>query len=136
MCVCSFELHRIVNRFAKELDLVDQLLPIQLLSYIVILINMLGIFASLALGSPYMLIAVAAVIVGYIFFQTYYRKTYIELQRLEALSRAPIFSQLGETLRGAATIRAYKMQDVFKNVNMYSIDRNSEHRYSQKFVLA
>jgi ATP-binding cassette subfamily C (CFTR/MRP) protein 1 len=127
---------RIVNRFAKELDLVDQLLPIQLLSYIVIIVNMLGIFASLALGSPYMLIAVAVVIVGYIFFQTYYRKSYIEIQRLEALSRAPIFSQLGETLRGTSTIRAYKMQDVFKNVNVYSIDRNSAHRYAQKFVLS
>jgi ATP-binding cassette subfamily C (CFTR/MRP) protein 1 len=97
---------------------------------------MLGIFASLAFGSVYMLIAVVVVIVGYIFFQTYYRKSYIEIQRLEALSRAPIFSQLGETLRGASTIRAYRMQEVFKNVNVYSIDRNSEHRYAQKFVLA
>jgi len=97
---------------------------------------MLGIFASLALGSPYMLIAVAALIVGYYFFQWYYRKTYIEVQRLEAISRAPIFSQLGETLRGASTIRAYKMQGVFKNVNIYNIDVNSQARYAQKFILS
>jgi ABC-type multidrug transport system fused ATPase/permease subunit len=98
--------------------------------------NMLGVFVSLILGSVYMIIVVVVVMVGYYFFNLYYRKTYIEIQRLEALSRAPIFSLLGETMRGATTIRAYKMQDVFKNVNMYSIDQNSRHRYAQKYILA
>jgi ABC-type multidrug transport system fused ATPase/permease subunit len=125
-----------VNRFSKELDFVDQVLPIQMISYFSVIANMLGIFVSLILGSYYMSIVVVAVVIGYIFFNTYYRKTYIEIQRLEALSRAPIFSQLGETIRGASTIRAYKMQEVFKNVNIYSIDKNSAHRYAQKFVLA
>ncbi len=128
--------YRIVNRLAKELDLIDQILPYQITAYLSTIINMLGIFASLALGSVYMLIAVVVVVVGYYFFQWYYRVTYIEIQRLESLSRAPIFSQVGETLRGAPTIRAYKMQQVFKNVNSYSIDTNSAHRYAQKFVLA
>ena len=118
------------------MDFVDQLLSIQLFSYVAILANLLGVFVSLIIGSYYMAIVVVAVVIGYIFFNTYYRKSYIEIQRLEALSRAPVFSQLGETLRGASTIRAYKMQDVFRNVNVYSIDRNSEHRYAQKFIMA
>eukprot|EP00029_Vermamoeba_vermiformis_P003040 TRINITY_DN133_c1_g2_i1.p1 TRINITY_DN133_c1_g2~~TRINITY_DN133_c1_g2_i1.p1 ORF type:complete len:1304 (-),score=377.00 TRINITY_DN133_c1_g2_i1:6-3917(-) len=129
-------LGRVVNRFSKELDFVDQLLPLQLLIYVNAIANMLGVFVSLILGSIYMIIVVVVVMVGYYFFNLYYRKTYIEIQRLEALSRAPIFSLLGETIRGATTIRAYKMQDVFKNVNKYSIDQNSRHRYAQKFILA
>jgi len=38
------------------------------------------------------------VLVFYIWFERHYRKTSIELQRLEALSRAPIFSHLNETI--------------------------------------
>jgi ATP-binding cassette subfamily C (CFTR/MRP) protein 1 len=76
----------------------------------------------MAFASPYFVIAIAAVVVGYYFFQWFFRKTYVETQRMEALSRAPIFSQLGETMRGAATVRAYRMEEVFKNVNYYNID--------------
>ncbi len=112
------------------------MLPLQLLIYVNAIANMLGVFVSMILGSVYMLIVIAAVLVGYYFFNLFYRKTYIEIQRLEALSRAPIFSLLGETIRGATTIRAYKMQETFKNVNRYSIDQNSRHRYAQKFILA
>jgi ABC-type multidrug transport system fused ATPase/permease subunit len=90
----------------------------------------------MAFASPYMLIAIAAVFVAYYFFQQFYRKSYVEIQRMEALSRAPIFSQLGETLRGAATIRAYKMEENFRNVNLSVVDMNSTHRFAQKYLLA
>jgi ATP-binding cassette subfamily C (CFTR/MRP) protein 1 len=89
----------------------------------------------MAFASPYLLIAIVAVVVAYYFFQLHFRKTYVETQRLEALSRAPIFSQLGETMRGAATIRAYKMEQIFKNVNYWNIDINSKHRFAQRYLI-
>ena len=128
--------NRVINRFAKELDLIDAVLPIQFNQLLNAVFSLLGVFASMAFATPYMLIAVAVVIVGYYFFQQFYRKAYVEIQRMEALSRAPIFSQLGETLRGAATIRAYKMEETFKNVNLNIIDNNSTHRFAQKYLLA
>ena len=90
----------------------------------------------MAFASPYFVIAIAAVVVGYYFFQWFFRKTYVETQRMEALSRAPIFSQLGETMRGAATVRAYRMEEVFKNVNYYNIDANSKQRVAQRYLLS
>jgi ATP-binding cassette subfamily C (CFTR/MRP) protein 1 len=90
----------------------------------------------MAFASPYFLIAIAAVIVGYYFFQWNFRKTFVETQRMEALSRAPIISQIGETMRGAATIRAYRMEEVFKNVNYYLVDENSKQRIAQRFLLS
>lgn len=102
-------LGRILNRFSKELDLIDSILPLQFFNFFNAIFVLASIFASMAFASPYMLIPVAALIVGYFFFNMYFTKTYLEIQRQEALSRAPMFSRLGETLRGAATIRAYKM---------------------------
>jgi ABC-type multidrug transport system fused ATPase/permease subunit len=118
------------------LDLIDGVLPVQFNQYLNAIFSLLGVFASMAFASPYMLIAIAAVFVAYYFFQQFYRTSYVEIQRMEALSRAPIFSQLGETLRGAATIRAYKMEENFRNVNLSVVDMNSTHRFAQKYLLA
>ncbi len=126
----------VVNRFAKELDLIDKLLPIQMYQYLNTIFQMLGVLASMGFASPYFVIAIVCVIVGYYFFQWYFRRTFVETQRMEALSRAPIFSQLGETLRGAATVRAYRMEGVFRNVNYWNVDANSKQRYAQRFTLA
>jgi ABC-type multidrug transport system fused ATPase/permease subunit len=87
-----------LNRFAKELFFIDNLLPLQLSQYMLSVFSILGIFASMCFASPYLALVFAAAVVGYVFFERYYRHTSIELQRLEALSRAPIFSHLSETI--------------------------------------
>jgi ABC-type multidrug transport system fused ATPase/permease subunit len=130
----STPLGRIVNRFAKELSLIDNMLPIQLMQYLGSIFNIFGAFAGMCFASPYIAIAIPVVLVFYIWFERHYRKTSIELQRLEALSRAPIFSHLNETIRGASTIRAYQMGEVFKNVNIYRVNYNTIEKYSQRYV--
>ncbi len=41
------------------------------------------------------------------------RRSNIELQRLDAVSRSPIYSHFSETLSGTETIRAYRLVDHF-----------------------
>lgn len=40
----------------------------------------------------------------------YYRPINRDLQRLESVSRSPIFAQFSETLNGVSTLRAYNQQ--------------------------
>lgn len=42
--------------------------------------------------------------------QLYYRPVNRDLQRLESVSRSPIFAQFSETLNGVSTLRAYNQQ--------------------------
>ncbi|CAM9553692.1 unnamed protein product, partial [Phaeothamnion confervicola] len=49
----------------------------------------------------------------------YYRPVSRDLQRLESVSRSPIFAQFSETLAGVTTLRAYNLQQEF-------IDRNAK----------
>ena len=42
--------------------------------------------------------------------QLYYRPVNRDLQRLESVSRSPIFAQFSETLNGVPTLRAYNQQ--------------------------
>jgi len=127
---------RILNRFAKELSLVDALLPIQLSQYINAIFSLFAIFAALLFGSPFVAIAIVPMLIFYIWFQYFYRKTSVELQRLEAVSRAPILSHLSETLNGVESIRAYNMQETFKNMNGYKIDFNATELYSLRYCAA
>lgn len=43
----------------------------------------------------------------------YYRRSNIELQRLDAVSRSPIYAHFSETLSGVETIRAYRLAEYF-----------------------
>ena len=51
--------------------------------------------------------------------------TSIELQRLESLSRSPIFSQFGETLEGFHTIRAYGLVEEYRGLMRRRVDCNT-----------
>lgn len=127
---------RLLTRFAKDTQLVDQLLPQQFDFAFTFLFNLLGIFAQLAAGNQYILIVILPSMIVFYFLQWYYRKTSIEIQRLESISRAPILSHLSETLDGAATIRAYNMKKNFKVANMNKVDMNNVDFYNLRYCAA
>jgi ABC-type multidrug transport system fused ATPase/permease subunit len=56
--------------------------------------------------------------------QRFYIATARQVKRLESISRSPIYSHFGETLSGAATIRAYGMAENFIHENERKIDVN------------
>eukprot|EP01122_Echinamoeba_exundans_P001097 TRINITY_DN1103_c0_g1_i2.p1 TRINITY_DN1103_c0_g1~~TRINITY_DN1103_c0_g1_i2.p1 ORF type:complete len:1319 (+),score=357.16 TRINITY_DN1103_c0_g1_i2:146-4102(+) len=127
---------RLLTRFAKDTQLVDQLLPQQFDFAFTFLFNLLGIFAQLAAGNQFILIVILPSMIIFYFLQWYYRKTSIEIQRLESISRAPILSHLSETLDGAATIRAYGMTKNFKVANINKVDMNNVDFYSLRYCAA
>ena len=49
--------------------------------------------------------------VGYLILQKYFRRTSIELQRVDAVSRSPVYANFSETMSGLDTIRAYRLQE-------------------------
>jgi hypothetical protein len=77
---------------------VDALLPIQLSQWMFSVFNLLGVFAGMIIGSYWVVLAIVPCILFYGWFQWFYRHTSVELQRMEALARAPILSHLGETM--------------------------------------
>jgi ABC-type multidrug transport system fused ATPase/permease subunit len=118
-------LGRIIARFSKDMALVDMELPSMFDQFIHFFFALLGLFASIATGTAYILIIIAVAFIAFGALTLHYRKTSIQVQRIESLSRAPIFSHFAETLDGAVTIRAYKMDRVFRVANMNKIDVNN-----------
>ena len=60
--------------------------------------TLLATIASIAMGAPWFLIIIPPFIAVYWFIQHYYRKSSIEVQRIEAVSRAPVYSDFSESL--------------------------------------
>lgn len=115
---------RLIARFSKDINLIDDLLAFQFDQYIGLILTLVGIFAQMAASQPYILIIMGAAFIVFFFMQRLFQKTAIDIQRLEALSRAPIFSHLSETIEGASSIRAYGMQKKFVRANMNKVDTN------------
>eukprot|EP00188_Purpureofilum_apyrenoidigerum_P005889 Plantae.Rhodophyta-Purpureofilum_apyrenoidigerum.ctg822.p1 GENE.Plantae.Rhodophyta-Purpureofilum_apyrenoidigerum.ctg822~~Plantae.Rhodophyta-Purpureofilum_apyrenoidigerum.ctg822.p1 ORF type:complete len:575 (+),score=70.86 Plantae.Rhodophyta-Purpureofilum_apyrenoidigerum.ctg822:62-1726(+) len=100
-------LGRILNRFSRDTDTTDILLPPIMDNQLYLILNMLGVYALIAAYLPWFLIAVPGILLMYFAVQFYYRRTSRELQRIENVQRSPIYAHFSESLSGVSTIRAY-----------------------------
>ncbi|GAB9464782.1 Atp-binding protein [Globisporangium polare] len=115
---------RIVNRLSKDVYTVDESIPA---TWSMLLNTMMSVFATLATISyvtPVFMVILVPVLIGYYTSQRYFIKTSRELQRLDSISRSPVFALLSETLDGLPTIRAYGAETAFARKNEEQLDRN------------
>ncbi|OBZ72495.1 Oligomycin resistance ATP-dependent permease YOR1 [Grifola frondosa] len=115
-------LGRIMNRFSKDIDTVDNMLGDAMRIFVAMLANIMGAIILIAIVLPWFLIAVAAICVCYIWAAMFYRASARELKRLDALLRSSLYSHFSESLSGLATIRAYGETDRFLSENRSRVD--------------
>lgn len=94
-------LGRILNRFSKDTDTVDVLLPPIMDNQFFLILNMIGVYVLVVVFLPWFLIALPFILLGYWTIQWYYRRTSRELQRIESIQRSPIYALFAESLYGA-----------------------------------
>lgn len=134
-------LGRLLSRFSKDMSLIDTLLPLQLQQAMNLGFLVLGVVVNVAIGSKYAVIIIIVALAYFIGMLMLYRRTSIQVQRLEAVSRAPIFTHFGETLEGLPTVRAYNMSYNFVVAIMNKVDYNANdfltlRRLTQWFNMA
>jgi ABC-type multidrug transport system fused ATPase/permease subunit len=116
-CPMSFfdttPLGRVLNRFSKDVYTIDEAIPRALRSFLGTFFRVLSVIVVISYSTPIFMAAVIPLTVLYVFIQRYYVSTSRQLQRLDSVSRSPIYAHFGESINGAATIRAYQRQDEF-----------------------
>ncbi|EKM58203.1 uncharacterized protein PHACADRAFT_116921 [Phanerochaete carnosa HHB-10118-sp] len=115
-------LGRIMNRFAKDIDTIDNMLGDALRMFFSTLSNILGAVILIAIVLPWFLIAVCSVSVLYLWAAMFYRASARELKRLDAILRSSLYSHFSESLSGLTTIRAYGEQERFLHENQKRVD--------------
>ena len=99
-------LGRILNRFSKDLDVMDVTIPMNLRMLCGQLYNVIGTIFIICFASPIFISVVVPIFIMYYFLQKFYVTTARQVKRMEAVTRSPIYSHFGETINGAPTIRS------------------------------
>uniref|UniRef100_A0AAA9TPH6 Uncharacterized protein n=1 Tax=Bos taurus TaxID=9913 RepID=A0AAA9TPH6_BOVIN len=117
---------RILNRFSKDIQHMDDLLPLMFQDFIQTFLLVIGVVGVMVTVIPWIIIPVIPL--GIIFFvlQWYFLRTSRDVKRLECTTRSPVFSHLASSLRGLWTIRAYKAEQRFQDLFDAYQDLHSE----------
>lgn len=98
---------RILSRISSDIAAIDGPLPDALHGLFSTAFNVLASLLTAVIAIPWFTLALPPLVLFYRALQRYYVATSRELQRLESISRSPLFSHLTETLTGIACVRAY-----------------------------
>ncbi|XP_010387634.1 cystic fibrosis transmembrane conductance regulator isoform X1 [Rhinopithecus roxellana] len=106
----------ILNRFSKDIAILDDLLPLTIFDFIQLLLIVIGAIAVVAVLQPYIFVATVPVIVAFIMLRAYFLQTSQQLKQLESEGRSPIFTHLVTSLKGLWTLRAFGRQPYFETL--------------------
>jgi len=125
---------RILNRFNKDLDSLDSMIPLMIVNMLAIGLGLLTSLVVCAAIYPWFTIALVIMLVLFVSLQTYYSPAAVQTQRLEQVSRSPVYQHFSESLRGIATIRAFGRTSQFQIDNARRIDTNNAALYWVRMV--
>jgi ABC-type multidrug transport system fused ATPase/permease subunit len=127
----SQPLGRIINRFSRDIDTVDSLLPDTLRVFAFTFSMTLSIMILIAVVVPIILCVLVPVTGMYWFVQHFYRRSSIEVKRMDNISRSPLYAHFSEMLSssGQVTIRAYGSQKRFAERNIALLNDNNRAYY-------
>ncbi|XP_012921222.1 cystic fibrosis transmembrane conductance regulator [Heterocephalus glaber] len=106
----------ILNRFSKDIAILDDLLPLTIFDFIQLLLIVIGAVAVVSVLQPYIFLATVPVIAAFIMLRAYFLHTSQQLKQLESEGRSPIFTHLVTSLKGLWTLRAFGRQPYFETL--------------------
>ncbi|XP_076451201.1 multidrug resistance-associated protein 1-like [Babylonia areolata] len=115
---------RIVNRFARDVDTVDDTLPQIIFMFVMCVFSVTSTLVVISVNTPVFMSIILPLAIAYYGLQRFFVPTSRQLKRLEAVTRSPIFSHFGETLAGVSVIRAFQATERFVKEALVRIDRN------------
>lgn len=120
---------RILNRFTKDTDALDNEIGNQARMLIYFLSNIIGVLILCMIYLPWFAIAVPFLALIFVAVGDFYQASAREIKRLEAVQRSFVYNNFNETLSGMKTIKAYKAEGRFIKKNDGFIDNMNEAYY-------
>jgi len=98
------------------------------------IMQLLATLIFLAVIQPIILAGIVPLMGIYYLLQRFYRRSYIEMQRLDSVSRSPIYAHFSESLSGVETIRAYRLADAFAHTSDARVDANHRAYFTSRMA--
>ncbi|XP_061222665.1 multidrug resistance-associated protein 1-like isoform X6 [Neopsephotus bourkii] len=121
---------QIINRFTKDLFIVDSRFHYYLRTWLNCTLDVIGTILVITSASP--LFIVVVIPLGYFYFtiQRYYIASSRQIRRLAGASHSIVISHFSETLVGRSTIRAFGHQERFIRKNNDAVYENLVYFYN------
>ncbi|XP_066498772.1 multidrug resistance-associated protein 1 [Hoplias malabaricus] len=119
----------LVNRFAKETDTIDSVIPSIIKMFMGSMFNVLGSCTIILIATPLVATIIPPLGLLYFFVQRFYVASSRQLKRLESVSRSPVYTHFNETLLGTSVIRAFGKQRCFIRESDSRVDHNQKAYY-------
>ncbi|GIL81581.1 hypothetical protein Vretimale_729 [Volvox reticuliferus] len=123
---------RILNRLSRDVDEMDYNLAMYQQQLGNCVMRLLATIIFLCVLQPAFIVIVVPLAVIYFILQKYFRRSSIELQRIDSVTRSPVYANFAETMSGLDTIRAYHMQERFKERHEAMVDTNATAYYNAR----
>ncbi|XP_023364920.1 canalicular multispecific organic anion transporter 2-like [Otolemur garnettii] len=120
---------RILNRFSKDIQVIDEDLGPTILSVLASLFDIISTFVVIVASTPLFAVVTVPLAALYAFVQRFYVATSRQLTHLESVSRSAIYSYFLETVSGTSVIRAYNRSQDFRVISDTKVDLNQRICY-------
>ncbi|XP_050297884.1 probable multidrug resistance-associated protein lethal(2)03659 [Anthonomus grandis grandis] len=102
----------ILNRFSQDLNIVDEILPMNINFFLMILFACFGAVALVSTVSSVFMIPAAILVLCLYLIRLMYMPAARSLKRLEAATRSPLIGHVNATIEGLTTIRASQVEHI------------------------
>ena len=110
----STPIGRITNRMAKDVDDIDNYLPVKFENCLRNFFRVFGAILFICVAVPYYIFVAILQFTVMLLINKFYRKVVRAIKRLENIARSPIYSHLATSLQGVACIRTFGEEHNFK----------------------
>ncbi|EGF79410.1 hypothetical protein BATDEDRAFT_25737 [Batrachochytrium dendrobatidis JAM81] len=117
---------RILNRFSKDIECIDMEVSNGVSGFLRSALRAFTVLMIVTMVAPLLLLLFIPIVIMFYNISKSYLLASRELRRLESVSQSPIYAKFSETLQGAATIRAFGVEEQFINDNMNLVDKNHQ----------
>lgn len=120
---------RILNRFTKDTDSLDNELTESLRLFMTQFANIIGVCVMCIIYLPWFAIAIPFLVLIFVLIADHYQASGREVKRLDAIQRSFVYNNLNEVLGGMDTIKAYGSQERFLVKTDFLINKMNEAGY-------
>ncbi|XBW37942.1 hypothetical protein QEN19_003525 [Hanseniaspora menglaensis] len=116
----------IINRFSKDIDVIDNDLPMSIDMVTYAVANIIAIAILTIIYLPWFAIALPFLFALFYVVRDIYQTTGREVKRIESIQRSFVVNNFQESLSGLDTIKMFKMQEMFIFKNDFTTNKQNE----------
>ena len=115
----------LINRFTKDAYYMDEMFPAMFIEFLNIGVLYSVSLIFVAFASWWSIFGIVPLLILSVLVVRYYTTTSVEIKRIEAIKRSPLFSHVSHTLTGLTTIRASKQVTTYEDIHFRTRDEHT-----------